>query len=712
MLPWEKTEAEDVTTEPRIRRQAMTAQARKLMARMFLDLLEDNDPEDILARPQGRRARVLTRRHLAVEWTDKTPKQALLDAWETFESHCDDELHAAGDGDPVERLCEDISTALGMKPIEAMLLRLATHAVRNQDLETTLELIGECEDHEAASLFASMLGLDWCDVLCALHAPNPFRTLGVQEVMTRRHTPSKFLAFPEQVARVMKRHTATAGEVLACFFRPSPEPRLTMEDFASMGDDIALLRRYLAHASTQGRRGVNILLHGKPGTGKTELARALARDLGLLLQEVPSVDEDKDPLPPFRRLSAYCAAQDIMAPRPGTALLFDEVEDVFPWAQGEDMFPVRRRGGGAGGDRNKGWLTSVLESNPRPAIWVCNVIHQMDPAYLRRFDMVIELKGPDREARERVVASLFEGIEVDQQQLALLSSDRGLAIGHLERLANVLRVMAPTNREEGNRMLGTLTQQVQVALGLPAHKPPPQDQLPYRTDCVNTDCDLAEVAAALTETPSARLCLYGPPGTGKTQWARELAQRLSRPLLVRRASDLLDKYVGGTEARIRVAFEQAQAEGAVLLIDEADSFLQARGGARAHWETSMVNEMLTAMEGFDGIFVASTNVQDNMDAASARRFDFKVRFSPLDAAQAGQLFMDLVVHVGASGEAAELPIRFDALAGATPGDFANVARQVRLAPSKRNPQSLFQLLQKELAFRTTPPEGGRRIGFV
>ena len=100
MLPWEKTEAEDITTEPRIRRQAMSAQARKMMARMFLDLLEDNDPEDILARPQGRRARVLTRRHLAVEWTDKTPKQALLDAWETFESHCDDELHAAGDGDP------------------------------------------------------------------------------------------------------------------------------------------------------------------------------------------------------------------------------------------------------------------------------------------------------------------------------------------------------------------------------------------------------------------------------------------------------------------------------------------------------------------------------------------------------------------------------------------------------------------------------------
>jgi SpoVK/Ycf46/Vps4 family AAA+-type ATPase len=250
-------------------------------------------------------------------------------------------------------------------------------------------------------------------------------------------------------------------------------------------------------------------------------------------------------------------------------------------------------------------------------------------------------------------------------------------------------------------------------LGLPADKPRPDLLLPYRADCVNTDGDLTEVAAALTASPSARLCLYGPPGTGKTQWARELAERLARPLLVRRASDLLDKYVGGTEARIRAAFEQAQAEGAILLIDEADSFLQARDGSRAHWETSMVNEMLTAMEAFDGIFVASTNLQDRLDAASARRFDFKVKFSPLDAAQARQLFADLLNLVGLPPNAdTPTALSFDALAGTTPGDFANVARQVRLAPSKRNPHSLFQLLVKELQFREAPQGSSRRIGFV
>ena len=353
----------------------------------------------------------------------------------------------------------------------------------------------------------------------------------------------------------------------------------------------------------------------------------------------------------------------------------------------------------------------MLESNPRPAIWVCNVIHQMDPAYLRRFDMVIELKGPDRDARERLVGTLFDGIAIGRQHLTHLSNDRGFAVGHLERMANVLRVMAPVDEQEGSRMLGALTQQLQGALGLPADAKRMDALLPYRADCVNTDCDLTEVAGALSESPSARLCLYGAPGTGKTQWARELAQGLSRPLLVRRASDLLDKYVGGTEARIRAAFEQAQSDGAILLIDEADSFLQARDGAKAQWETSMVNEMLTAMESFDGIFVASTNLQDRLDAASARRFDFKVKFSPLGAAQARQLFEDLLNLVGLPNDATT-GMSFDALAGTTPGDFANVARQVRLAPSKRNPHSLLQLLVKELQFRQAPQGASRRIGFV
>ena len=62
-------------------------------------------------------------------------------------------------------------------------------------------------------------------------------------------------------------------------------------------------------------------------------------------------------------------------------------------------------------------------------------------------------------------------------------------------------------------------------------------------------------------------------------------------------------------------FEEA-CHDAVLLLDEADSFLQDRGGAHASWEVSQVNELLTRMEDFDGLFICSTNRLESLDTAS------------------------------------------------------------------------------------------------
>ena len=76
--------------------------------------------------------------------------------------------------------------------------------------------------------------------------------------------------------------------------------------------------------------------------------------------------------------------------------------------------------------------------------------------------------------------------------------------------------------------------------------------------------------------------------------------------MVRRASDLLSCWVGATEQNIARAFEEARKDDAVLLIDEADSFLQDRRGAGHSWEVTQVNEVLTQMENFEGVFIATT----------------------------------------------------------------------------------------------------------
>jgi len=139
-------------------------------------------------------------------------------------------------------------------------------------------------------------------------------------------------------------------------------------------------------------------------------------------------------------------------------------------------------------------------------------------------------------------------------------------------------------------------------------------------------------------------------------------------------------WVGQTEKLIAAAFRNAEAEGAVLLIDEADSFLQERRGAKHSWEVTQVNEMLTQMEGFGGVFIASTNLMEGLDEASLRRFDMKVRFDFLASSQAWELLVKQVAVLGLPEPSPDLRQRLNRLAHLTPGDFAAIARQHRFRP--------------------------------
>lgn len=135
-------------------------------------------------------------------------------------------------------------------------------------------------------------------------------------------------------------------------------------------------------------------MHGAPGTGKSELARALAQELGCELFEVSSEDEDGDPINGEHRLRAFRAAQSF-AQR--TALVvFDEAEDVFN--DGDLMF-----GRKSTAQVRKAWVNRMLEDNPVPTVWLSNAVRGMDPAFVRRFDMVIELPVPPRKQREQML---------------------------------------------------------------------------------------------------------------------------------------------------------------------------------------------------------------------------------------------------------------------------------------------------------------------
>jgi ATP-dependent 26S proteasome regulatory subunit len=191
------------------------------------------------------------------------------------------------------------------------------------------------------------------------------------------------------------------------------------------------------------------------------------------------------------------------------------------------------------------------------------------------------------------------------------------------------------------------------------------------------------------------LCFYGPPGTGKTALAEHIAQQLQRPLMIRQASDIMSKYVGETESNMAKMFDEAQSEAAVLLLDEADSFMRSRRRAERAYEVSEVNEMLQGMERFSGVFVCTTNLFEDLDEAALRRFTFKIQFRPLTSLQRELMFVTEALHGQGWRMTPEQRTRLGRLSVLAPGDFASVKRQIDVLEEAFEPDEFLSQLEAE-----------------
>ncbi|MBD2847385.1 ATP-binding protein [Paenibacillus sp. IB182496] len=127
-----------------------------------------------------------------------------------------------------------------------------------------------------------------------------------------------------------------------------------------------------------------------------------------------------------------------------------------------------------------------------------------------------------------------------------------------------------------------------------------------------------------------KLVMFGPPGTGKTLTAFYIAHRLELPLVLVRLDAIIHSHLGETGSNVRKVFDYARETPCVLFLDEFDALARTRDNNDEVKEMSrVVNTLLQCLDAFEGksIFMAATNLEDELDHAVWRRFDTRMTYT-------------------------------------------------------------------------------------
>ncbi len=628
----------------------------------------------------------------------------------------------------VEKNIAALGGLLQLNSAERALLLYGTLARYQRDLRGLLVEFKVSNAQEAYAAIASVAGVNETDVAEALRAGSRLERIGMVENLISEHNITDLadlMKVSEQLPPVLMRHYEGPSDLMAVFTRPAKRSELTPADFQFVGVDQQVMTALLRNAVAQKECGINVLLYGPPGTGKTELAKVASQAAGLELYEVEYADRDGNSLSGRDRYRSLQISQVFLKGSAQVALLFDEVEDVFPPISTDAAQLMARldttdggpNGGPSGSVSGKAWVNQILETNPVPVIWVTNRIEQIDPAFRRRFQYHLELKSPPPGAREALVTRALRGVEVSDGFAARLAERKGLTPAQVRTAVKFARLAGDDTAPLAAQVEALIERQIvnaDKALGNASKERGARRVVTsYDLGLVNTESrfEVPKIVEALRRKGFGTLCFYGPPGTGKTALAEHIAQQLQRPLMVRQGSDIVSKYVGETEQNMARMFDEAQTEQAVLLLDEADSYLRSRRLAERNYEVAEVNEMLQGMERFAGVFICTTNLFDELDEAALRRFTFKIRFKPLTAEQREHMFVVEALDGEAHRLTAEQRGRLHKLDSLAPGDFASVKRQTEVLDERFEPDEFLSQLEAE--HRVKPEVRQQRgIGFV
>ncbi len=198
-----------------------------------------------------------------------------------------------------------------------------------------------------------------------------------------------------------------------------------------------------------------------------------------------------------------------------------------------------------------------------------------------------------------------------------------------------------------------------------------------------------EIFHRLGIKPNKGILFYGPPGTGKTLLARAVARECGAHFIAVSGPEILNKYWGQSEARLRNIFNEARMKApSVVLFDEIDSFASSRDMMSESFEATLVSQLLSLMDGMNDLgrvcVIATTNRPAALDSALRRpgRFDHEIEIGLPDAE--ARLH---ILNIHAKDMPTDLNLNLDQISQITGGysgaDLESLCREAALVCMRR-----------------------------
>lgn len=552
-------------------------------------------------------------------------------------------------------------------------------------------------DHTTALILAVAFDVSEQQVVSALSESSKLvhsGLLGVHERPLRIAEPSVHLR------ATLTESAADEAAFLERFVKPlTPKP--STGSLARLHEDDRKILLGILRLGMPADHGLHSLVYAPKSVDKRDMLARLLRDEGIHGYAVVTKHVPDSDLPTW----AYIAQRHLERSDPSGVLVVDRAHEALA-SRRVSMLSIFGIDDEDSPEEDGRASDEGLTGSRVRCVWLTDRAELLSERNLGAFLFHCEaLLGSRADRRERVGQVISHFGLSEQLGLHLAKYDL-LGEQQVHQAAELARLLAPACAETGGdsvdereRVIKRAVAHSQKVLGRDHIEELRDSVTHYSLDHLNIAgrFEPQQIIAALRKRPKGSLCFWGIPGAGKTQLAEYIAVELDLPILLRSASDLLSKWLGETEQQIAAMFTEAEAEGALLFLDEADSFLRDRTLARAEWSVTQVNELLQSMERFDGIFIAATNLMDSIDAAAMRRFTWKLEFKALEPEQAWSMFCaETEFDAAAQPEhEQELKEQLAAIADLTPGDFATVKRQSNMLGERLSPDAWLEQLAAE-----------------